>query len=65
MLFHWRPKNAFSSIVFHILTPNLWKRYVEDIFVILDTEKLSDFHIALNSLPWIRKRTVIYRFSIH
>ncbi len=40
--------------VFETFTPKLWKRYVDDTFVILDTDKLSDFHIALNNaLPGI------------
>ncbi len=57
--------------VFQTCTPKLWKRYVDDTFIILDTDKLSDFHIALNnaslesSSPWIRKRTVIYLFSTY
>ncbi len=41
--------------VFQTFTPKLWKRYVDDTFVILDTDKLSDFHIALNNaLPGIQ-----------
>ncbi len=35
--------------VFQTLTPKLWKRCVDDTFVILDTDKLSDFHIVLNN----------------
>ncbi len=27
----------------------IWKRYVDDTFVIIDTDKLSDFHIVLNN----------------
>ncbi len=41
--------------VFQTFTPKLRKRYVDDPFVILDTDKLSDFHIALNNvLPGIQ-----------
>ncbi len=35
--------------VFKTLTPKLWKRYVDDTFVTLDTDKLSNIHIALNN----------------
>ncbi len=43
-----------EAIVFQAFTPKLWKRYVDDTFVIIDTDKLSDFHIALNNaLPGI------------
>ncbi len=38
-----------EAVVFQAFTPKLWKRCVDDTFVILDTDKLSDFHIALNS----------------
>ncbi len=41
--------------MFQTFTPKLWKRCVDDTFVILDTDKLSDFHIALNNaLPGIK-----------
>ncbi len=44
-----------EAIVFQTFTPKLWKRYVDDTFVIIDTDKLSDFHIALNNaLPGIQ-----------
>ncbi len=48
-----------EAIVFQKFTSKLWKRCVDDTFVIKGTDKLSDFHIALNNalLPWIRKRT--------
>ncbi len=38
-----------SLQVFQIFTPKLWKRYVDNTFVIIDTNKLSDFNIALNN----------------
>ncbi len=42
-------------IVFQTFTPKLRKRYVDDTFVIIDSDKLSDFHIALNNaLPGIQ-----------
>ncbi len=42
-------------IVFQTFTPKLWKRYVDDTFVIIDKDKLSDFHVALNNaLPGIQ-----------
>ncbi len=41
--------------VFQTFTQKLWKRYVDDTFVILDTDKLSGFHVALNNaLPGIQ-----------
>ncbi len=44
-----------EAIVSQTFTPKLWKRYVGDTFVIIDTDKLSDFHIALNNaLPGIQ-----------
>ncbi len=47
--------------VFQTFTPKLWKRYVDDTFVILDTDKLSDFHIALNNaLPGIQFTQICY-----
>ncbi len=44
-----------ESIVFQTFTPKLWKRYVDDTFVIIDKDKLFNFHIALNNaLPGIQ-----------
>ncbi len=44
-----------EAIVFQTFTPKLWERYVDDTFVIIDTDKLSDFHIGLNNaLPGIQ-----------
>ncbi len=46
---------SFEAIVFQTFTPKLWKRFADDTFVILDTGKLSDFHIGLNNaLPGIQ-----------
>ncbi len=42
-----------EAIVFQIFTPKHWKRHVVDTFVIIDTDKLSDFHVAFNNAtPW-------------
>ncbi len=44
-----------EAIVFQTFTPKLWKRYADGTFVIIDTDKHSDFHIALNNaLPGIQ-----------
>ncbi len=44
-----------EAIVFHTFTLKIWKRYVDDTFVIIDTGNFSDFHIALNNaLPGIQ-----------
>ncbi len=45
----------FEAIVYHIFSPNLWKWYVDDTFVIKDKNRHSDFHMALNNaLPGIQ-----------
>ncbi len=36
-------------IVFQTFPPKLWKRHVDDTFVIINTDKLSDFDMALNN----------------
>ncbi len=46
---------SLEATVFQAFTPKLRKGYVDDTFVIQDTAKLSDFHMALNnSLPGIQ-----------
>ncbi len=44
-----------EAIVLQKFIPKLWNRYVDDTFVIIDTDKPSDFHIGLNNaLPGIQ-----------
>ncbi len=38
-----------EAIVFQTFPPKLWKKHVDDTFAIIDTDKLSDFYIALNN----------------
>ncbi len=44
-----------EAIVFQAFTPKLWKRYLNDTLVIIDKDKHSDFHMALNNtLPGVQ-----------
>ncbi len=44
-----------EAIFFQTFTLKFWNRFVDDTFVIIDTDKLSDFHMALNNaLPVIQ-----------
>ncbi len=54
-----------EAIVFQAFTPKLWERYVDDTLAIIDMDKLSDFHMVLNSLPSIRKTTIVNLFSTY
>ncbi len=62
-----------EAIVFQTFTPKLWKRYVDDTFIIIDTYKLEKkkegnspfLDILIRRLPTSTKETSAYTKSTH